>query len=200
MIFKIKSFGISGDLLELIENFRSNRFQRVVLNGQITEWEKINAGMPPGSILGSLFFLIYINDLTDGTSSIAKLFADDTSLFSVVQNKNNSASQLNNDLNKVSDCAHTWKISFTLDPSKQAQEVILSRICTKKNHPPIYFHDIPVTQTTVQKHIGMYLDEKLNYNTYIKENSARFIKGLGYLETSPINFQDKLLLQFIRCL
>ena len=103
LIFKIKSFGISGDLLELIENFRSNRFQRVVLNGQTTEWEKINAGMPPGSILGSLFFLIYINDLTDGTSSIAKLFVDDTSPFSVVQNNNNSASQLNNDLNKVSD-------------------------------------------------------------------------------------------------
>ena len=102
-MFKIKSFGISGDLLELIENFRSNRFQRVVLNGQTTEWEKINAGMPPGSILGSLFFLIYINDLTDGTSSIAKLFVDDTSLFSVVQNKNDSASQLKNDLNKVSD-------------------------------------------------------------------------------------------------
>ena len=105
LIFKIKSFGISGDLLELIENFRSNRFQRVVLNGQITEWEKINAGMPPGSILGSLFFLIYINDLTDGTSSIAKLFVDDTSLFSVVQNKNDLASQLKNDLNKVSDWA-----------------------------------------------------------------------------------------------
>ena len=107
MIFKIKSFGISSDLLELIKNFLSNRFQRVVLNGQTSEWEKINAGVPQGSILGLLFFLIYINDLTNGTSSIAKLFADDTSLFSVVQNKNNSASQLNNDLNKVSDWAYT---------------------------------------------------------------------------------------------
>ena len=103
MIFKIKSFGISGDLLELIKNFLSNRFQRVVLNGQTSEWGKINAGVSQGSILGPLFFLIYINDLTDGTSSIAKLFVDDTSLFSVVQNKNDSASQLKNDLNKVSD-------------------------------------------------------------------------------------------------
>ena len=103
LIFKIKSFGISGDLLELIKNFLSNRFQRVVLNGQTSEWGKINAGVSQGSILGPLFFLIYINDLTDGTSSIAKLFVDDTSLFSVVQNKNDSASQLKNDLNKVSD-------------------------------------------------------------------------------------------------
>ena len=103
MIFKIKSFGISGDLLELIKNFLSNRFQRVVLNGQTSEWEKINAGVPQGSILELLYFLIYINDLTDGISSIVKLFADDTSLFSVAQNENNSASQLNSDLVKVGD-------------------------------------------------------------------------------------------------
>ena len=103
LIFKIKSFGISGDLLELIKNFLSNRFQRVVLNGQTSEWEKINAGVPQGSILEPLYFLIYINDLTDGISSIAKLFADDTSLFSVAQNERNSASQLNSDLDKVSD-------------------------------------------------------------------------------------------------
>ena len=93
LIFKIKSFGISSDLLELIKNFLSNRFQRVVLNGQTSEWEKINAGVSQGSILGPLFFLIYINDLTDGISSIMKPFADDTSLFSVVQNNNNSSSQ-----------------------------------------------------------------------------------------------------------
>ena len=111
-------------MLELIKNFLSNRFQKVVLNGQTSEWEKINAGVPHGSILGSLFFLIHINDLTDGNTSIAKLFADDTSLFSVVQNKNNSASQLNNDLNKVSDWTYTWKMSFHPDRSKQAQEVI----------------------------------------------------------------------------
>ena len=65
--------------------------------------EKINAGVLQGSILGLLFFLIYINDLTDGISPIAKLFANDTSLFSVVQNKNNSGSHLDNDLDKVSD-------------------------------------------------------------------------------------------------
>ena len=122
LIFKIKSFGISGDLLELIKNFLSNRFQRVVLNGQTSEWGKINAGVPQGSILGLLFFLIYINDLTNGTSSIAKLFADDTSLFSVVQNKNNSASQLNNDLNKVSDWVYTWKMTFTLIPQNKRKK------------------------------------------------------------------------------
>ena len=59
LIFKIKSFGIPGDLLELITNFLSNRFQIVVLNGKTSKWEKINAGVPR-TILEPLFFLIYI--------------------------------------------------------------------------------------------------------------------------------------------
>ena len=84
LIFKNKSFDILVDLLELIKNFLSNRFKRVVLNEQRYEWEKIYAGVPKRSILGPLFFLIYVNDLTDGTSSIVKYFADDTSLFSVI--------------------------------------------------------------------------------------------------------------------
>ena len=64
---------------------------------------KINAEVPRGSILGPVFFLIYMNDLTDGISSIVKLFANDTPLFLVVQDKNNLASQINNDLDKFSD-------------------------------------------------------------------------------------------------
>ena len=63
LIFKFKYFGISGDLLELIQNLPSNKFQRVVLNGKTSEWEKINTGVPQGSNLRQLFFLIYINDL-----------------------------------------------------------------------------------------------------------------------------------------
>ena len=109
-------------MLELIKNFLSNRFQRVVLNGQTSEWEKINAGVPHGSILGPLFFLIYINDLTDGISSIVKLFADDTSLFSIVQNKNNSSSQVNNDLDKISDWAYTWKCLLTEIPQNNQEK------------------------------------------------------------------------------
>ena len=165
LIFKIKSFGISGDLLELIKNFLSSRFQTVLLNGQTSEWEKINAGVPQGSILGPLFFLI----LSDGTSSIVNLFADDTSIVSVIQNKNNSASKL------VIGPTHA-KCLLT-----RISQKIFSRKFTKEDHPPIYFNDMPVTQTTFQKHIGMYLDEKLNYNTHIKEKLSKVYKGIRLL-------------------
>ena len=84
LIYKIKSFGISDTPLKLIENFLSNRYQRVVLNGQSSSWAEVSAGVPQESVLGPLFFLMYINDLSSGLSSTAKVFADDVSLFSVV--------------------------------------------------------------------------------------------------------------------
>ena len=75
--------------------------QRVLLNGQVSDWSDVRAGAPQGSILGPLLFLIYINDLSEGLSSNAKLFADDTSLFSVIQDSNTSAVELNSDLAKI---------------------------------------------------------------------------------------------------
>ena len=89
-----------GDLLNILSEFPRNRKQRVTLNSQSSSWANVNAGVPQGSILGPLLFLIYINDLPDGLSSNAKLFADDTSLFSVVHDINTSAIELNSDLKK----------------------------------------------------------------------------------------------------
>ena len=117
IIFKLKQNGISGNLLNLLSNFLRNRKQRVVLNGQTSSWADVNAGVPQGSILGPLFFLIYINDLADDLSSNAKLFADDTSLFSVIHNANTTAKELNNDLVKINRWAYQWKMSFNPDPS-----------------------------------------------------------------------------------
>ena len=100
LIYKIKSIGVTGLPLELIQSFLSHRFQRVVLNGQSSRWLPVTAGVPQGSILGPLLFLIYINDLSNNLSSTAKLFADDTSLFSVVNDVNLSEFHLNSDLKK----------------------------------------------------------------------------------------------------
>ena len=88
LLFKLKQNGISGNLLNVFTDFLNQRKQGVVLNEQHSSWTNVEAGVPQGSILGPLFFLICINDLSDGLTSNTKLFADDTSLFSVVQNIN----------------------------------------------------------------------------------------------------------------
>ena len=84
IIFKLKQNGISGKLLSVLSDFLKDRKQRVTLNRQVSSWTGVNTEVPQGSILGSLLFLVYINDLADGLSSNAKLFADDASLFSVI--------------------------------------------------------------------------------------------------------------------
>ena len=82
-------------------NFLKERKQRVVLNGQYSTWRNVEAGVRQGSILGPLLFLIYINDLSENLVSNPKLFADDTSCFSVIRNKHLSAQNLNEDLNEI---------------------------------------------------------------------------------------------------
>ena len=99
IIFKLKAYGVEGDLLSLLKNLES-REQRFVLNGQTSEWRKIMSGIPQGSVLGALLFLVYINDLPDGINSLCKIFADDTSLFSKVHGIHKSANNLNLDLEK----------------------------------------------------------------------------------------------------
>ena len=107
--------------------FLSDRFQWVVLNGQTSKWSQIKAGVPQGSVLGPLLFLVYINDLTEGLTSNIKLFADDTSIFSVVRDSSSSSLSLNEDLSKISQWGYKWKMLFNPDASKQAQEVVFSR-------------------------------------------------------------------------
>ena len=88
---------MSGNIFNTIIDFLSFRKQCVVLNGQVSQWTSIEAGVPQGSILGLLLFFISINDLSDDLSTKAKLFADNTSLFFVVYNINTSTTHLNND-------------------------------------------------------------------------------------------------------
>ena len=87
--------------MNLLRDFLSCRKQRVVLNGQHSSWDNVTAGVPQGSILGPLLFLIYVDDLPNNLSSNCKLFVDDTSLFSVVHNIHTSATTLSQDLNAI---------------------------------------------------------------------------------------------------
>ena len=105
LLLKLNQYVISGNLLKLLRDSLSCRKQRVVLNGQHSSWDKITAEVPQGSILGSLLFLIYINDLSNYISSNCKLFADYKSLFPVVNNTDTSATYLSQDLNAITNLA-----------------------------------------------------------------------------------------------
>ena len=111
--------------------------------------------------------------------SLAKLFANDTSLFSTVHDPSKSAKLVYDNLQKISDWAFKWKMLFNPDVTKQAQEEIFSHKSNKTDHPVVYFNEAPVTKASFQKHLGIYLDEKLNFNNHIKEKIAKANNGIG---------------------
>ena len=130
LIFKMRQNYISGKLLKLFQNYLGNRKQRVVLNGFSSDYSSIESGVPQGSVFGPLLFLIYINDLEKNIKSNVKFFADDTMLFSVVNNPTIFANELNHDLKVISQWAFQWKMKFNPDLNKQATELLFS---CKKN-------------------------------------------------------------------
>ena len=177
----MKQNGVKGNLLETLTNFLNDRKQRVVLNGQHSKWANIEAGVPQGSILGPLLFLIYINDLPDNLISNSKLFSNDTSLFSVINDKHLSANKLNRDLNRINNCVFQWKMSLNPDPSKQSQEVIFSRKLQKSTPPILSFNNNAVTQSETQKHLGMFLNTKLDFQGHLKRIFSKVNKIRGLL-------------------
>ena len=134
------------------------------------------------AVLGPLFFLIYINDLSKNLSSITKLFADDTSISSVVHDVDLSAKQLNDDLNKTAEWAFQWKMAFNHDLSKQVQEIVFSHKTHKISHPKLNFNNSPIVQGICQKHLGLYLDEKLNFSHHFKEKISKAHRGIGVIK------------------
>ena len=99
-IYKQNQNGVTGDLLNTSTNFL-NEIKQKVINGQHSTQKNVEAGVPQGSILGPLLFLIYINDLSEKLVSKRKLFVDDASLFSVICKKQLSWQNLNEELNKI---------------------------------------------------------------------------------------------------
>ena len=116
------------------------------LNGQSSSWLSVRAGVLQGSVLGPLFFLVYINDLPEGLNSEVKLFVDDTSLLN------------------IQDWAYQWKMSFNPDRTKQAQEIIFSRKKNATTHPPLFFNNSEIKLSSNQKHLELTLDSKLSFN------------------------------------
>ena len=181
LVYKLKRCGVSGQLLFIIQSFLKDRKQRTVLNGHCSTWGDVSAGVPQGSILGPLFFLVYINDLTNDLKCNVKLFADDTSLFTVVHDTIAAADDMNHDLELIRHWAHDWRMSFNPDPQKQAVELILSKKRIEVDHPEIRFNNIPVMRVDDHKHLGIILDSKLSFSTHIKSAISKTRKGIGLL-------------------
>ena len=152
LLFKLESIGVSDSLLLWFKSYLADRKQRVVLPAAVSAWKYIKAGVLQGSILGPLLFLIYINDIVVDIHSSISLFADDTSLYIIVDNPQQAANLLNADLAKIRLWASRWLVYF--HPSK-SESMTLSRKQNKPLHPPLNMAQLNINEVTSQKHLGL---------------------------------------------
>ena len=125
---------------------------------------------------------MHVNDLAIGLKCNVKLFADDTSLFTVIEDSNTAASDMNNDLDFISQWAHAWRMTFNPDPQKQAVELAFSRKKIETDHSMILFNDTPVKKVSEHKHLGIILDSTLSFSPHIKSAISNTSKGIGLLK------------------
>ena len=183
LLFKLERSGIQGLLLDLLRSYLSGRFQRVLLNGTRSCWQPVLAGVPQGSILGPLLFLVYIDDLIADFRSDGRLFADDVSLFSIVHNTQTSYEDLTHDLSLIEGWSYQWKMVFNPDLNKQAIEVIFSTKKGRACNPPLLFNNALVKQVEEVKHLGLILDKDLSFVCHINNLISKAMKGVGLLRS-----------------
>jgi len=197
LLFKLQKIGIGGNLLSFLKHYLTNRYQKVVVEGQSSEPGLIKAGVPQGSVLGPLLFLIYINDLPDNLVTNIKLFADDTSLYIEVEDPEQSAEIMNSDLQTIKSWADQWLVNFSASKTK-----LMTCSFRNTNHPNIMFDNVLLTETKSNKHLGLTLCSNLNWSEHIRSilNSvspmADVLKKLKYnLDRDSL---EKIYFSFIR--
>ena len=111
LLLKLEAHGIGDSITDWIEQWLTDRRQRVVVDGEVSNWNSVLSGVPQGSVLGPILFLIYINDLDDSITSNVMIFADDTKLFRKV-NTDGDKQHLQNDLDRLVKWSEKWQMVF----------------------------------------------------------------------------------------
>ena len=162
----------------------SNRKQRVhvVIEGVHSDWRSIEAGVPQGSVLGQLLFLIYINDLLNSVNSNCFSFADDSFLLEEVQSPHASALMLNNDLASISSWANQWLVTMNETKTKS---MVFSLKRDKPDHPSLIMKEVAIEEVAVHEHLGLTLSSNLSWRPYvlkIHQNTSRKLNLLKSLK------------------
>jgi hypothetical protein len=180
LIHKLKSFGISGSLLLWIENYLSNRWQRVVVEGSSSNYLKVLSGVPQGSILGPLFFIMYINDIFNNVSSetdVLYLYADDSKLGSTINNVNDCIN-MQAKLDLFVNWGNCWGMNF--NPKKCCVMTFTN------NKSPVNFtysiNGSDLTKVDEFNDLGVIVSSKLTWDTHINNCVTKANKRLGLIK------------------
>ena len=187
LILKLESYGIRGNILYWIKDFLTNRTQELVINQVHSSTQKALSGVPHGSVLGPILFLVFIKDLPDRAETAVRLFADDVKTYSTI-NTDNDAGNLQRSTDKFYDWSIKWDMDFN---EKKCKRLHLGK--TEANHN--YFmktkdlNKIQISNTKEENDLGVIIDNKLSFDAYISSKINIANRNLGIINRS-FKFMD----------
>ena len=179
LIAKLEQVKVGGKCLDLFKSYLSERRQIVTIDGCKSEIKYLKAGVPQGSRLGPLLWILYANDILDEIECNIFLFADDTCMFAEGKNPDETAEILNRDLIKISAWAQKWKVKFNPDKTKY---MIFSNKDFEAT-PPIIFNDFAVKRVSEHKHLGIWLTPTLSWSRHVHHICMRANSKLSVLRS-----------------
>jgi hypothetical protein len=176
LLLKLQNVGIRNNILTWIECFLTKRHQRVVLDGAFSTKAKVTLGVPQGTVLGPLLFLIYINDLPDNIRSDVRLFADDCILYRKITSQRDQL-QLQADIDVITNWERRWQMSFN-------KSKCYSMRMTHKKKPAVNTYNMsgtPLEDVNSYPYLGVEISKDMNWAPHINKISKKANKMLGLL-------------------
>ena len=199
LIFKLRQIGVGGSLLSFFENYLDNRKQRVVVNGKHSSYQCINAGVPQGSVLGPLLFLVYINDIANHLTSKATLYADDTTLSKQINDSVISTHELQNDLHMIDSWATKWKVKF--NPTK-SESLLISRKKDMNELITYSFQNQHIIKVENHTHLALIWSNDGTWKRQLSNTLQKAVKRLDMLRALKFKVQrselERIYFAFVR--
>ena len=185
LLLKLSAYGIEGKVLCWIADFLSDRKMRIMVRGEYSEWVDVISGVPLGSVLGPILFLIYLNDIPEIVNCNIKMFADDTKLFRTVKTIDD-CNILQNDLNTLSQWTNDWLLSFNVDKCKVMH--------IGKNNPKLDYtmrtenENRILIETSKEKDLGVWITNDLKHEKQVIAASQRAMAVLRSVRRAFVRF------------
>ena len=177
LIMKLHSYGIRSATLRWIQAFLGNRRQKVVVEGEESDSVPVTSGVPQGSVLGPILFLVYINDLPDDIVSQVRLFAVDTAIYLTLENKSDS-DKLQRDLDRL----QTWEARWDMEFNPSMCQVV--RVTSSRNplQTEYILHGQVLEAVTSARYLGVDISSNLSWNTHVDRITANANRSLGFIK------------------
>jgi len=193
LLKKLTSHGIGGKLREWISQWLSGRTQRVSLNGTVSSWQEVTSGVPQGSVIGPVLFLIYINDLEDGIEQWILKFADDTKMFARINNTQDAV-KMQNDLDRIVQWSHEWQMLFNVLKCK------IMHIGKKNSCHSYQMNGATLESVSEERDLGVIISKDLKVSNQCAQAYSKANKMLGLINRTIQHKNEEVMINLYKAL